>query len=73
MQKISVGNDVEWSWGRSRAEGTVTRKFTRDVERQIKGKTIRRHADQAEPAFLVKQEDGARVLKSQSELRKTDG
>lgn len=73
MQKISVGNTVEWTWGRSKAEGKVAEKFTRDVERRIKGKTIKRKADAEEPAFLVRQEDGDRVLKSQSELRKAHG
>jgi hypothetical protein len=73
MQKINVGNEVEWKWGRSKAEGKVTRKFTDDVERKIKGKTVKRKADSKEPAFLIIQEDGDRVLKSQSELKKTDG
>jgi hypothetical protein len=73
MQKINVGNEVEWKWGRSKAEGKVTRKFTDDVERKIKGKTVKRKADSKEPAFLISQEDGDRVLKSQSELKKTDG
>jgi hypothetical protein len=73
MQKIKVGNDVEWKWGRSNAEGTVAEKFTADVSRKIRGKTVKRKADSDEPAFLIKQEDGDRVLKSQSELKKTDG
>jgi hypothetical protein len=71
MQKIQVGNEVEWRWGRSKAEGRVTRKFTEDVERQIKRKTIKRKADDKKPAFLIRQEDGGRVLKSQSEVKKT--
>jgi hypothetical protein len=70
MQKIQVGTDVEWTWGSSKAEGKVTQKFTDDVERKIKGKVIKRKADSKEPAFLVKQENGDRVLKSQSELRR---
>ena len=73
MQKISVGNEVEWKWGKSKAEGKVAEKFTKDVERKIKGKTIKRKADTDKPAFLVKQEDGDKVLKRQSELEKTDG
>lgn len=73
MQKINVGNEVEWKWGRGKGEGKVAEKFTEDVVRKIKGKTIKRKADAKEPAFLVKQEDGNRVLKSQSELKKTNG
>ncbi len=73
MQKIEVGNEVEWKWGRSTAEGKVTQKITRDVERRIKGKTIKRKADDKEPALLIRQDDGDRVLKSQSEVKKTHG
>ena len=73
MQKIKVGNEVEWKWGKGTGEGKVAEKFTDDVERKIKGKTIKRKADAKEPAFLVKQDGGARVLKSQSELKKTNG
>ena len=73
MQKIEIGNEVAWTWGRSAARGKVARKFTNDVERRIKGKTIKRKADADEPAFLIRQKDGDRVLKSESELRKTHG
>ncbi|MDE1157825.1 MAG: DUF2945 domain-containing protein [Neorhizobium sp.] len=72
MQTIKTGNAVEWRWGRSKAEGDVEQRFTRDVTRTIKGKTIKRKADRQEPAFLIRQKNGARVLKSQSEVEKTD-
>ena len=70
MQTIRVGSEVEWKWGRSKGEGKVAEKFTKDVERQIKGKTIKRKASAEEPAFLIRQENGDRVLKSQSEVSK---
>ncbi len=73
MPKIEIGNEVAWSWGRAEAKGKVTQKFISDVERKIKGKTIKRKADADEPAFLIRQEDGDRVLKSESELRKSHG
>ena len=73
MQKISVGDRVEWKWGRAKAAGKVARKFTKDIERQIKGKTVKRKADPKEPAFLIRQDDGDEVLKSQSELEKSHG
>lgn len=38
------------------------------VTRTIKGSEITRNADDANPAYLVRQEDGDRVLKSHSEL-----
>lgn len=70
MQKIAKGDEVEWKWGANKAEGTAAEKFTSDVERTIKGTRVKRKADKEEPAFLIKQEDGDRVLKSQSELKK---
>lgn len=73
MQKIELGNEVAWTRGRSRAKGKVTRKFTSDVERKIKGKTIKCRADADVPAFLIRREDGDRALNSQSEPRKTHG
>ncbi|MBA4785910.1 MAG: DUF2945 domain-containing protein [Rhizobiales bacterium] len=71
MTKINVGDEVEWKWGSGKAEGTAKERFTSDVERTIKGTKVKRKADAQEPAFLVEQEDGDRVLKSQSELKKT--
>ncbi len=44
--------------------------FTDDVERKIKGKTIKRKADSDKPAVLIKQKDGDQVLKSTSEVHK---
>lgn len=73
MQTIRVGNEVEWKWGRSKAKGKVAEKFTKDVTRTIKGKSIKRKADRNEPAFLIKQESGDRVIKSQSEVKKAHG
>jgi hypothetical protein len=52
MQKIEIGNEVVWTWGRSEAKGKVTRKFPSDVELRVRGKTIRRRAHADEPAFL---------------------
>ncbi|OLP53610.1 hypothetical protein BJF92_05505 [Rhizobium rhizosphaerae] len=69
MQKFRKGTKVEWTWGKSKAEGKIDESFTEDVERTIEGHKIKRKASADEPAYLIKQEDGARVLKSHSELR----
>ena len=68
MQKYRVGAKVTWKWGKGTGEGKVTKSFTEDVERKIEGANIKRKASQEEPAYLVKQQDGRRVLKSHSEL-----
>jgi len=64
------GTHVAWTWGAHEAEGIVAETFTRRVRRVIKGKTVIRNGTEEEPAYLVRQADGGRVLKSQSELRR---
>ena len=44
--------------------------FTEDVERTIKGNKVKREATSDEPAYLIEQDDGDRVLKSHSEVKK---
>jgi hypothetical protein len=70
MSKIAKGTKVEWKWGGNTAEGKVAESFEKPVERTIKGTKVKRNASKEEPAYLVKQEDGGRVLKSGSELHK---
>ncbi len=50
-------------------------KYTLDVTpdyttKTIKGSKIKRNASKDEPAYEIKQESGAKVLKSESELKK---
>ncbi|MDO1582055.1 DUF2945 domain-containing protein [Rhizobium oryzicola] len=71
MSKIKEGDEVTWQWGRGEAEGKVVDTFTDDVTRLIKGKKIKRKASAKEPAVLVRQDDGARALKSSSEVHKS--
>ena len=52
------------------ATGKITESFTEAVERTIKGTKVKRDADTDNPAYLIEQDDGDRVLKSHSELRK---
>ena len=69
MQKFVEGAEVEWNWAQGKASGRISETFTRDVERRIKGKRIKRKASEEESAYLIEQADGDRVLKSHSELR----
>ena len=70
MHKFHKGDHVRWTWGANQAEGVVAQSFTSRVKRTIKGKAIIRNATEDEPAYLVKQQDGGRALKSASELSK---
>ena len=72
MQKFREGTKVRWNWGQGHGTGKVTESFSEDVERRIKGQAIRRKASKDEPAYLIEQDDGDRVLKSHSELSRAD-
>lgn len=66
--KFQPGARVRWHWGAHTAEGVVRTAFTHRVERTFKGSTVVRDADSRNPAYLIEQDDGDRVLKSHSEL-----
>lgn len=65
---IRKGSKVSWKWGANTAYGQVTERFTSRTTRTIKGTEVTREASQKEPAYLIEQEDGDKVLKSRSEL-----
>ena len=66
---LRKGQGARWKWGKGTGEGKVAETFTRDVTRTIKGAKVTRHATADEPAYLLKQADGGRALKSESELK----
>ncbi len=68
---FSKGDRVKWQWGDAEAEGRVRQTFTRRVSRTIKGTKVIRKATEDEPAYLIVQEDGGRVLKSASEITRS--
>jgi hypothetical protein len=72
MASFSSGDRVSWSWGSGTAEGTVSDTFTEHVTRTLKGTEVTRDASEDEPAYLIEQDDGDRVLKSESELSAAD-
>lgn len=66
-----VGDSVKWKWGNGHGQGNITERFTDDVTRTIDGTKVIRNASDEEPAYLIEQADGDRVLKSHSEIQKT--
>jgi hypothetical protein len=70
MTSFKKGSKVEWKWGKGTAEGKVEARYAEKVTKKIEGKSITRNASKDEPAYLVKQDDGKRALKSGSELHK---
>ena len=71
-KSISVGDRVKWKWGSGWAYGKVDERFTEKVTRTIKGNEVTRNASSDEPALMIKQEDGDRVLKSVTEVEAAD-
>ena len=69
-QKYSVNQYVEWNYGGGTGRGKIRESFKEKVTRTIKGNEVTRNASEDEPAYLIEQDDGDRVLKSESELRK---
>ena len=63
------GSKVHWSWGAHEASGKIVERFTKKVTRTIKGSEVTRDASTKEPAYLIEQDDGDKVLKSRSELK----
>jgi len=73
MKQFQTGTTVEWNWGAGVGSGTVAEIFTDKVTRTIKGNEVTRNASEEEPAYLIRQDDGDRVLKSHTELTKKGG
>ena len=67
-RKSSTGAKVKWKWGAHEAHGEIVESFERKVRRTLKGEEVVREGSSEEPAYLIRQKDGDRVLKSHSEL-----
>ncbi len=70
MSALRVGSAVKWKFGAGEATGTVLEVIERRVSRTIKGKRITRNGTPDNPAVLLEQADGDRVLKLSSELER---
>lgn len=64
-----TGQHVRWNWGSGTGTGRIDERFERDVTRTLKGSEITRNGDSDNPAYLIVQEDGDKVLKLGSELQ----
>lgn len=67
-----TGQYVKWNWGNGEGKGQVEDRFEREVTRTLQGSEITKKGDSDNPAYLVKQDDGDRVLKRGSELEDWD-
>ncbi|MAW94015.1 MULTISPECIES: DUF2945 domain-containing protein [unclassified Leeuwenhoekiella] len=67
---IREGSDVKWKWGNGTATGTVKETYTKEVTKTIDGSEITRKGEEGDKALYIEQEDGAKVLKLESEVQK---
>jgi len=69
---IRTGTEVKWSWGNGTATGKVEETFTKKITRTIKGSEVTRDGSDDDKALLIKQDDGDKVLKLESEVSRAD-
>ncbi|WP_439123968.1 DUF2945 domain-containing protein [Marivita sp.] len=62
------GNMVAWNWGNGTGKGEVKKVYTEKTTVKIKGTDVTRDATDDAPAYLIEQDDGDQVLKSDSEV-----
>jgi hypothetical protein len=70
MSYLQEGSKVRWQWGEGSATDKIIERFEEKVSRRIKGSEVTRDASKDDPAFLIEQDDGDKVLKSESELER---
>lgn len=63
------GTLVSWKYGTGTATGKIEETFRETVTRKLKGSDITRHGTADNPAFLIVQGNGERVLKLKSEVQ----
>ncbi|GAA3025282.1 DUF2945 domain-containing protein [Actinokineospora globicatena] len=68
MATYRAGTRVKWKWGTGWAEAKVVSAHRETTTRTLKGEEITRHGTEDNPAYVLEQDDGARVLKLHSEL-----
>jgi hypothetical protein len=66
---FAKGAEVSWNWAGNDAFGKVSERFERPVQRTLKGSKIKKNGSKENPAYLITQDDGDKVLKLGSELK----
>ena len=63
------GTSVSWKYGTGTATGKIESVHKEPVTRTIKGAEIHRNGSADDPAFVIVQENGSRVLKLKREVK----
>ena len=66
---MRTGTTVSWKYGTGTATGKIESVHKEPVTRTIKGAEIHRNGSADDPAFVIVQANGSRVLKLKSELK----
>ena len=70
MTPYKVGSKITWKWAGGVVHGTVEEVFMGPIEKEIKGKRIKRNGSVEKPAYVVKSVAGNIALKLHTELTK---
>ncbi|NVO31991.1 hypervirulence associated TUDOR domain-containing protein [Hymenobacter lapidiphilus] len=62
------GTQVSWKYGTGTATGKIEETYKESVSRKIKGSEITRNGTPENPAYLIVQDNGDKVLKLKSEV-----
>ncbi|MBC6988524.1 hypervirulence associated TUDOR domain-containing protein [Hymenobacter jejuensis] len=63
------GTQVTWKYGTGTATGKIEEVHKEAVTRKLKGSDITRNGTADNPAFVIVQDNGDRVIKLQSEVK----
>lgn len=63
------GTQVNWKYGTGTATGKIESVHKESITRKLKGSDITRHGTADNPAFVIVQDNGDRVLKLKSEVK----
>lgn len=69
---IRKGTTVKWKWGNGEATGKVIETYTKKITKTISGNEITRNGSDDDKALYIEQEDGDKVLKSESEVSRVN-
>jgi hypothetical protein len=69
---IKEGSKVSWPWSKGKAQGKVIKTYAKEVTKTIDGSEITRKGAHGNKAIYIKQEDGSKVLKLESEVSNSD-
>ena len=70
MTPYRKGSKISWKWAGGIVHGKIEEVYQGPIEKEIKGKRIKRNGSVEKPAYLVKSEAGNFALKLHTELHK---